>query len=249
MPDRKPWYEDDRFWNIWGATMFNPRRQADAPAEVDKLMTLLNLKPGDNILDLCCGIGRHSLELAHRGFKVTGVDRTSTYLDIASRQAEKKGLKVEFIREDMRVFCQPDTYDAVINMFTSFGYFEDPVDDRKVTVNMFRSLKKGGRFLIDVRGKETLARDFRERDWREEDGALVLEERKVTQDWSRIENRWILIKDGKINENTLSLRLYSAAEIKSLLTDSGFRKVDIYGDYTSVPYDQNARRLVAIAHK
>jgi SAM-dependent methyltransferase len=249
MPKQKPWHENDDFWKLWGPVMFNDRRIANASEEVGNLISLLKIAPGSKILDLCCGIGRHSLELARRGYKVTGLDRTAAYLSTASAQAKKTGLNIEFVNEDMRKFVRPKAFDAVICMFTSFGFFDDPADDRKVVTNMYQSLKKGGRFLIDVNGKERLAAIFRERDWRREGDAIILEERKVTQDWSWMEAHWILIKDGKIRENTLTHRIYSAAELKSLLRDCDFTDVKVYGDFTGVPYDQNARRLITIAFK
>jgi SAM-dependent methyltransferase len=245
----KSWHEDDEYWRTWTWVMFSPRHLAAAPEEVDRVIALLNLKPGAHILDLCCGIGRHSPELARRGFVVTGVDRTQHYLDIARQAAQKAGVTLELLRADMREFIRPDSFNAVLNLFTSFGYFEDPEDDRRVVTNMCRSLKPGGKLVIDVMGKEVLASVFRERDWREEDGTLILEERKVSNNWSRIENRWILIKDGKRHENRLSLRLYSATELETLLKSCGFGSVSIYGDFTGAPYDQNARRLVTVACK
>ncbi|HEX9896511.1 MAG TPA: class I SAM-dependent methyltransferase [Dehalococcoidales bacterium] len=249
MLKQKPWHENDDFWELWGPVMFNERRVADAPTEADNLISLLKIKPGNRVLDLCCGIGRHSLELARRGFKVTGVDRTADYLSAASKQAKKAGLDIEFVNEDMRSFRCPSTFNTAICMFTSFGFFEDPEDDRKVVLNMYQSLKKGGCFLIDVNGKERLAAIFRERDWRREDDAIILEERKVTQDWSWMEAHWTLIKDGKIRENTLTHRIYSAAELKALLTSCGFSEVKVYGDFAGSPYDQNAKRLVVVAKK
>ena len=86
------------------------------------IVSLLKIDPGASILDLCCGPGRHSLELSRRGFSLTGVDRTKSYLEKARKQAETEGLKVEFIQEDMRSFCKSNTFDVVINLFTSsFG--------------------------------------------------------------------------------------------------------------------------------
>jgi SAM-dependent methyltransferase len=249
MPKQKPWHEDDGFWELWGSVMFNERRIANASEEVGNLISLLKIKPGNRVLDLCCGIGRHSLELARRGFKVTGLDRTSAYLSTASKQVKKAGLDIEFVNEDMRHFIRPKAFDAVICMFTSFGFFNDQADDRKVVLSMYQSLKKGGRFLIDVNGKERLAAIFRERDWHREGDAIILEERKVRQYWSWMEAHWTLIKDGKIYENKLTHRIYSAAELKTLLLDCGFSEVKVYGDFTGVPYDQNARRLIAIAFK
>jgi len=153
MQEVKPWHEQDTFWKTVAPVLFVQRRWEDAPAEVEQVVSLLGIEPGAHVLDLCCGVGRHSLELARRGFQVTGVDRTRPYLDRAARQAEAEGLKVEFVQSDMRDFCRPDAFDAVVNLFTSFGYFEDPEDDCQVALNMYRSLKSGGVFLIDMMGK------------------------------------------------------------------------------------------------
>jgi hypothetical protein len=98
-------------------------------------------------------------------------------------------------------------------------------------------------------GKEVIARIFRERDWHEVNGTIVLEERKVCRNWSWMENRWIMIKDGKMEEYKISHRLYSAAELTALLNDCGFNAIDVYGDLTGAPYDHTAKRLVLVAHK
>ena len=149
----------------------------------------------------------------------------------------------------MRTFCQPEAFDVIINMFTSFGYFEDPEEDRKVVMNVYRSLKSGGLFLMEIMGKEVLARIFQERVWHEEDGVIQLEEHKVTRNWSWMENRWIMLKGNKRMENRVSHRLYSATELAGLLKDSGFTKVDVYGGLDGSPYDQTARRMVIVAQK
>jgi len=245
----KAWHEDDAFWRKWAPFMFPERRWEQAQEEVANIISLLKIGPRASVLDLCCGPGRHSLQLARTGFSVTGVDRTKTYLQKAHKQAEKEGLNIEFICGDMRDFCRPNAFDAVINLFTSFGYFEDIGDDKKVIRNVYRSLRNGGVFLIDTMGKEILARIFRERDWYEANDIVVLQERKVCRDWSWIEERWIMIKGGKIEEHRLSHRLYSAVELAALLKDCGFTTIETYGDLTGAPYDHTARRLVTVAHK
>jgi SAM-dependent methyltransferase len=249
MPQTTPWHEDDAFWETWAETMFRPQRIADAVTDVEKIVSLLGIQSGAKILDLCCGPGRHSLELTRRGFRVTGVDRTRQYLDGAIKQAAKEGLDIEFIHEDMRAFCRPDVFDAVINMFTSFGYFEDPEEDRQVVLNVYRSLKTGGLFLMDMAGKEVLARIFQEKNWQEEDGIIWLQERKMSQNWSWMDNRWILLRGNERSESRVSHRLYSATEIVSLLQECGFKSVDVYGDFDGCPYDHTARRLVTVARK
>jgi len=245
----KAWHDDEEFWETFAPTLFGPKRWEDAPKEVDELILLLGIKPGSTILDLCCGKGRHSLELARRGFRVTGVDKTAAYLQEARKRAETEELRIEFIKEDMRKFSRNDAFDVVINMFTSLGYFEDLADDKRVLANMYRSLRKGGTLMIDVMGKEILARIFRERDWQEQNGSFVLQERKICRSWSWIENRWILLKEGKQYEALISHRLYSAEELSGLLTDSGFSCVNIYGDLTGAEYGHNAKRLIAVANK
>ena len=247
--EAKPWHEDDAFWETWGPIMFSEKRLADAPEEVERIVSLLNLKPEIHILDLGCGIDRHSLELARRGFHVTGVDRTQSYLKRASNQAKTEKLKVEFVRDDMRKFCRPDSFDAAINMNTSFSYFDDPEEDRQVLVNVYRSLKSGGVFILDTMGKEVLARVFKEKDWSEEGEVFVLQERKVSHNWGWMENRWIMFKDGKRTESKVTHRLYSAVELASLFTSCGFKRIDAYGDLSGNAYDHMARRLVMVAKK
>jgi SAM-dependent methyltransferase len=245
----KKWFEDDAFWDTWRPTMFSEERWEKAPEEVDNLISLCGAKAGASVLDLCCGPGRHSLELARRGFSVTGVDRTKRYLEEGRRKAKKEGLGVQFVQKDMRKFLRPKAFDAAINLFTSFGFFEDQRDDELVVKNVFRSLKNGGVFVIDIIGKEIIARIFRERDWHETNGTIMLEERKVSRDWSWMENRWLLVKGGKVKQFSFSLRPYSAAELTRLLTDCGFARTEVYGSLAGTPYDHQAKRLVAVAHK
>lgn len=249
MQEAKHWYEDDSFWKTVSPILFGRRRWQDASTEVEAIVSLLGISPGASVLDLCCGVGRHSLELSRRGFHVTGVDRTSMYLEEARKQVEAAGFKVEFVDDDMRTFYRPAAFDAALNLFTSFGYFENPEEDHQVVMNVYRSLKSGGVFLLELMGKEVNARIFRERDWREEDGIILLEERKISKNWSWIENRWIILKEREKHEFKVSLRLYSAVELNALLNQCGFIKVDVYGDLKGAPYDHTAKRLVAVAHK
>jgi SAM-dependent methyltransferase len=246
---KTPWFEDDAFWAAFRPSMFSEERWRMAARDVEPLAKLLDLKPGAHVLDLPCGPGRFSIELARRGFKVAGVDRTALYLTEARKRARQQGVDVEFVRADMRRFVRPRAFDACINMYTSIGYFEDPADDLKVCRHVLQSLRPGGRFLIQTGGKEWLARVYQPRDWREEAGAFILEERKVMPGWTGLENRWVLIQKGKVREFRLHLRLYSGGEITDLLKRAGFAKVDIYGELDGSPYDNTSRWLVAVGRK
>jgi SAM-dependent methyltransferase len=244
-----PWHEDDSFWETWGPLMFNPDKIAAAKEEMGKVVALTELSPGASVLDLCCGIGRCSLELARRGFNVTGVDRTTSYLTEARKQAEQEDLDVEFIRDDMRKFIRPESFDCVISMFTSWTYFENPDEDKQVILNAYSSLKPGGKLVIQTHGKETLARIFQERGWNERDGVIWLQEREVRNNWSWMWNRWILLKGNERIEGEITHRVYAGSEIVNLLTDCGFSKVELFGDLDGNPYDQNARQLIAVGYR
>ena len=249
MSNQDSWHSQDAFWELFEPVLFNQQRQSSTPEEVEKIVKLLQIEGQAKILDLCCGKGRHSLEFSRRAFDVIGVDRTAAYIEKARLEAEKLNLNATFVLGDMREYCVPNHFDIIINMFGSFGYFENPDDDQKVVTNMYASLRAGGRFLIETAGKEILAGNFRERDWSEEGDLLVLSERKVSQHWSRIETRWIVIQGTKRVEHRVSVRSYSAMELSSLLFDCGFPKVRIYGSLDGTEYDQMAQRLVVVGQK
>jgi SAM-dependent methyltransferase len=246
------WYDDDRLWNAIAPFLFTDERCGDATkGEVDALLRLLQVQPNARILDLCCGIGRHSLELATRGFSMTAVDRTVTYLERARRGAAEKGLTIEFVCTSMSKFRRPGAFDAALNMFTSFGYFASDEDELAVLTNVFQALKPNGRVVIDVMGKEVLCRRFQPRTWQANPAgtAFLLEERKVRSGWTYIENRWIVFDETGKHEFRFDIRVYSGRELEQLLQRAGFQEIALYGNLNGAPYDHNAERLVAVAMK
>lgn len=246
------WHEDDRFWAECGPLIFREKVREAAAAEIGQVAALLELAPGASVLDMPCGVGRHSLELARRGFRVTAVDRTEGYLDELRRRAAAEGLgdRVEVARGDMREFRRPGAFHAAVNLYTSFGYFEDQADDRRVLDGYFASLRPGGRLILEMAGREPLARTFRKTDWREEpDGTLVLEERVLSQDWGWIESRWLVIQGSERRELRFGHRLYGAVDLKALVAGAGFQDIRALGSLAGTPYDQDAARLVVLGRK
>jgi len=244
------WHDDDTFWEETAPVVFNQERWRVAPKEVEQIVALIHLRPGANVLDLGCGPGRHALEFARRGYHMTGVDRTAAYLDAAREKAQREGFDAEWIEDDMRRFRRKDTFDAAVSLLTAFGYFEDPDDDRRVAENLVASLKPGGHLVMDLMGKEVLARIFQARDWHEEpDGTTVLEERVIKADWSWIDCRWIILSGDRRCEHRFGHRLYSAAELRELLTGVGFVHIGTYGSLEGAAYDNQAERLVIVAQK
>jgi SAM-dependent methyltransferase len=207
------------------------------------------LEGAPKVLDLCCGLGRISAELARIGFDVTGVDITESFLKTAKEDAEYEKLNIEYIKSDARKFTRPDFFNVIVNLYISFGYFPDQDDDLKVLRNVYESLKKDGTFIIETLGKETASRDFIEAEWFERSGYTMLTEYEPLDSWTFFKNRWILFKDNIRMEKTFIQRLYSASELKALLQKSGFKTIEIYGDWDESPYDQHAKKLIAVGRK
>jgi len=249
MSDQIAWHENDEYWEFLETFMLSPRVMDAAPVEAENALKLIDAKPGAALLDLCCGHGRHTVEFARQGYKLTGVDRNARYLERARQRAADADLDIEFVQDDMRTFRRPNAFDGVTNLLTSFGYFDDPDDDRRVLENVHISLKSGRRLVAEMSGKEVLARIYQKRDWDVQDGVYQMVEREPIDNWSRLKIRWIFVKDGKTHEFHLTLRLYSASELADLLMSVGFRDVRIYGGLDGSPYDQKAKRMVAVAVK
>jgi SAM-dependent methyltransferase len=246
----KVWHEDEDFWRTMEPFLFSQGRWEDAPAQVDGLLKLTETPPSSAVLDMCCGPGRHSLELARRGYRVTAVDRTAEYLESARSRAKSEGLQIDFIMEDMRRFQHPAGFQLALSLYTSFGYFEDPEDDMRVARNLCDALAAQGKLVVEIMGREVLSRIFRERDWQPiEGGGFFLEERNPSSDWTWMNSRWILIREGQIKEYNIAHRIYGGADLSRVLLESGFQKVELFGDLQGSPYNHTAKRLVVVASK
>jgi SAM-dependent methyltransferase len=219
--------------------------------EVDFIVKALDLPAGAKVLDLCCGQGRHSLELARRGFQVVGVDLSEALLYAARKRAESEGLSVIFLLCDMREIDFSNEFDAVINMFTSFGYLESEAEDEKVLAKVAQALKSGGKFLLDVVNRDRLVRDFQAREWHAADeGWLVLEERTFDHLSGRMETRWVCVaRDGVRYERLSSVRLYTASELRTMLERAGLKVTNLFGDYDGSPYSWDSQRLIVVSCK
>ncbi|HVE13274.1 MAG TPA: class I SAM-dependent methyltransferase, partial [Elusimicrobiota bacterium] len=148
--------------------------EADTRAEVRILARLL--PRGAKVLDVACGEGRHVLALARRGAGVTGLDFSAPYLAAARRRARAEGLRARFVRGDMRRIPFRGEFDAVLNLWTSFGYFPDPADDLRAARAMLRALKPGGLLVLELIDAAWLRRHFEARRWSRREAGWVLEE-------------------------------------------------------------------------
>jgi D-alanine-D-alanine ligase len=202
--------------------------------EVDVFCGILNIAPTDKILDLCCGQGRVTLELARRGFSnVEGVDRSHYLIQRGKAQAKKESLSIKFKEGDARKLrYASDTFDVVMILGNSFGYFETVEDDMRVVREVFRVLKPWGKVLIDVTDGEYLRRKFQPRSWEWIDKKFfVCRERSLSLDKQRLISREVVtnVEKGVVADQFYAERLYTKKSITELLEKAGFTDVAIHG--------------------
>ncbi|MBS0010821.1 MAG: methyltransferase domain-containing protein [Bacteroidales bacterium] len=204
--------------------------------ELDMFTAILRMSKDQTILDLACGQGRHSLELARRGFaRVYGLDRSHYLINKAKQANQNEGLPVIFREGDARKLPYPtDNFDVVMILGNSFGYFESMEDDIKILHEVLRVLKPQGRFLIDVADGNYLRDNFNPRSWEWIDkNHFVCRERSLAGDNERLISREVIsnIKKGVIVDQFYAERLYTRENLKDILHKSGFRNIQLHNDY------------------
>jgi SAM-dependent methyltransferase len=148
----------------------------------------------------------------------------------------------------MRDFNRPGGFDLIISMWSSFGYFDDPADDLRVLKRCRDNLAPGGALLLDLVGKEIVCRDLQPVHVTEyDDGALLVERPVLEKQMTVYSNQWTLIRDGMAHQAHWHHQLYSGAEIRSLLHEAGFPRVDLWSDLAGSDYDFESERLVVLA--
>ena len=240
----------------WWKTWFGPSYLAvyDAylaertPAEVDGLEAVAGLRPPMRVLDLGCGQGRHAIELARRGYRVTGLDLSAYLLDTARRRAESEALKIDFIEGDMRR-PPPGPFDAVINLFTAFGYFEQDAENLVVLRAARATLAPGGRMILEVINGERVLRAFESREWVTVGELVVMEDRDLDRDRMRLNVKQRIIGGGFDETREFSIRLYTGSGLKGMFEEAGYARVDLYDGWEGQPATADSVRFLAVASR
>ena len=220
--------------------------------EVDTLLAASPVGKDAAILDLCCGQGRHSLELARRGFtRVTGVDRSGYLIRMARRRAKKEGLAVTFREGDARNFRMPKaSLDLICMMGNSFGYFERHEDDMAVLLAVKAALKPSGIFSIDIADGTWMRENFEPRSWEWiDENQFVCRERGLSSDGDRLVSREVVThaERGVIADQLYAERLYSRDAIEALLTAAGFKDITFHQSITGT--STRGQDLGMMAHR
>jgi len=206
--------------------------------DVDLILQATGIKKEDVILDLCCGQGRHSLELASRGFlNITGLDRSRYLIRLARKRAKQRGLRISFSQGDARKFrVQESSKDCVMLLGNSFGYFEREEDDLLVLESVKRVLKPRGKLILDIVDGVWMAQNFEPRSWEWIDQIhFVNRERSLSADRKRIISREVITNSeiGVLADQFYAERLYTLEEISKLLKGLGFSDISSHGNVIS----------------
>lgn len=217
--------------------------------EADFLRRALKVQPGARVLDVPCGFGRHSLELASSGFQVTGVDASSEMIREARKDAEAAGLNVEWRNAEMRSLPWESEFDAGFCFGNSFGYF-DADGTRAFLRAVSRALKPGARFALDYGlAAECILPRLREREWAAFDDILFLEENRYDAVESCVETTYTFVRDGKSHVKKGLQWVFTVREVRRMLQEAGLRVLSLHRSLDGDPFEVGSPCLLAVAER
>lgn len=243
----RPWFEtifDERYPDLFAPL------EGDAEEEVEGIHGFLSLPSGAAVVDLGCGRGRHAVPLARRGYRVTGVDISDYMIRMARKYADREGVEVEWVQEDMRTFCRRGAFDLVLSLFTSFGYFSD-AENQAVLDNIGSSLRKGGTLLLDLRnaGKGLSRLEDQDKTIGVPAGRLRMSVRFDRRTMRAKAEHTLERSDGIRISSAFDVRIYSMEELMEMLDKAGMEVKDFYGSLTGEPFTDESTRMVTLAVK
>ena len=249
----------------WWATQFDARYLAEygplftaarARREVGRLLALLGELPqGARVLDCPCGQGRHALLLAEAGYRVDGLDYAQPLLEHARADAARAALprgRLRYTRGDMRDLPArwDGRFDAVVNLFTSFGFFDDPADDRRVLAAFARVLRPGGLLVWHGGHRDGVMARFLARDWWVgPDGTLYGQERDFEPLSGRLHVRSTWHGPDGAGEREHWIRLYTATHLAALLDEAGFDVESAWDAWSERPLHRRATDMLLVARR
>ncbi|HTA27223.1 MAG TPA: class I SAM-dependent methyltransferase [Bacteroidia bacterium] len=244
MSPKKEWYRN-WFESPYYDLLYKERDQEEADMFIDNLVKHLAPPKNAVMLDLACGKGRYSIALNRMGYNVTGIDLSQRKITAAK---ENENSTLLFNVQDMRLPLESDKYNYVFNLFTSFGYFETDDENRAVLANVFKSLKKGGIFVLDYMNGEKVAKNL-----------LGYEEFSIKDIHFSIERyveNNLIIKEIKINDGgetfnfSEKISIFTEEKLAELMTGCGFEIQEVFGDYQLHKFDAGtSERLIFIGRK
>jgi SAM-dependent methyltransferase len=244
----KRWYET--FFRGIALEMWR-RAAAMQPtaAEADFVGRELLLKPGARVLDVPCGMGRHAIELARRGYRVTGVDLSAEAIEDARRNGAAAGAEVAWRQADMRDLPWQAEMDGACCLGNSFGYLE-PEATREFLRAVARALRPGARFALDYGlAAECILPRLREREWCQVGDIFFLEENRYLAAESCVETIYTFMQGGTIESRTGLQWVWTVRELAAMLEDAGLAVKGLYRSPAGEPFEVGSQILLLVAEK
>lgn len=242
------WFES-WFNSPYYHTLYQHRDDKEAELFIDHLYHYLKINETHSILDLACGAGRHSIYMASKGNRVTGIDLASNSIEEAKTKAIEKGLteSLKFQVEDMRDFVLNTRFDFILNLFTSFGYFETKAENEAVLTSAKNHLNNNGILVIDYLNSQLVRANGEENYTKTISDIDFIIHKYFDRDFVIKE---IEVKDhGKISKFREQVQLFELKEIQTMLENLGFQIVNHFGDYKLGAYKENSPRSIVIAKR
>jgi SAM-dependent methyltransferase len=239
----KDWFADDHY-----LALYRHRNSVEALLALDLIETATTIAKGAAILDLACGAGRHSINLAKRGYtNITAIDLSPTLIREAKRAAEAEGVKIIFKEQDMRRF--DGRYDLIMNLFTSFGYFATDQENEEVILRIGKCLHRNGFFVIDFLNAALLCNTILSHDEKIlPSGERVEQFREIHN--RRVEKKIVIHSDSGSKEFHESVRLFELPDFERMFVKAGLKIQEIYGDYYGASFEAGSSpRLFLVAKK
>lgn len=220
----------------------------DAAAQCDALVRAMQMEPAMRVLDLGCGHGRHAIELARRGYEVTGTDLVAGMIERARDAASRAGVSARFRVEDMRALDEPGTYDRALLLFDAFGFMPDG-ESEEILRRIHRALRPGGMLCVDVRNRDWIARSLAPVTVLQRGDAYMLDRHHFDSLTGRVVDQRVIVRDGVVKERPFSIRVFTPSELALLLARAGFAVFDAWGSWRGEPVSLARNRLVVFASR
>ncbi len=244
-----PWYED--WFNSDGYELvYDQRDLSEAEQLADLIETSVEPQPGAEILDVGTGRGRHARVLARRGYRVTGLDLAEKAIATARERSRTEGLtdeQITFVQGDMRLPHFQDRFDGVVNLFTSFGFFEDDADHQRAISSMAAAMKPGGWLVQDFLNAPYVRAQLVPQSEKEKGGIRVRQERWI--DGDSVRKRISLTQNGEARTFVESVRLLAPEDFRRMYGEANLEIAQRFGDYDGNSYSAKSPRLILIARK
>ena len=237
-------YFDDTYKRLFLDTV-DPARTRQ---QVQQLLRLCAVLPGAAVLDVGCGVGRHSIEFARLGFRVTGVDMNADYIAACRERTAQLGLKAEFYAMDSRDMKLHVRADLSISLWSSFGYYGE-IGDLQILQRVSEHTRRGGHVVVDVENRDYIVKHFVPEEWHENEQGLVCEKRRFDAVDGTVSTRRVVLSGGERCEYRRVLRMYTVAELAVLLEAAGLRPERWCGDYDGSRFGPESKRMIAIAER